>query len=78
MMDRQETLLGTQVASNARNASLAGGQAVLSHYAEDIAKEIERNGTYVQVPAGKEFYVYPRQVIDPDRADVPDDLAKVE
>jgi len=78
MMDRQETLLGTQIATNARNASLAGGQAVLSHFAEGIAKEIERNGTYIQVPAGKEFYVYPRQVIDPDRADIPENLARVE
>ena len=78
MMDRQQTVLGTEVESNARNASLAGGQAVLSHFAEGIAKELERNGTYIQVPAGKEFYVYPRQVIDPDRADIPDDIAKVE
>jgi len=78
LMDRQETLLGTQVAENARNASLAGGQAVLSHFAGSIAKELERNGTYIQVPAGKEFYVYPRQVIDPDRADIPDNIAKVE
>jgi hypothetical protein len=78
LMDRQETLLGSQIQENARNASLAGGQAVLSHFAESIAKELERNGTYIQVPAGKEFYVYPRQVIDPDRADIPDNLARVE
>lgn len=78
LMDRQQTVLGEQVQSNARNASVAGSQAVLGHFAAGIAKEIERNGVYIQVPAGKQFYVYPRQVIDADRADIPGNVATVQ
>lgn len=77
-MDRQATLYGQQPQVTAKNAAIAGGQAVLERMAERISREIERNGVYVQVPAGKQFYVYPRQVIDPDRADIPDNLARVE
>lgn len=78
VMDRQQTIVGSQVEANARNAGLTGGQAVLEHFAKGLLKEIERNGVYIQVPAGKQFYVYPRQVIDPDRADISDNVARVE
>lgn len=78
VMDRETTIAGSQVQVNARNAGLSGGQAVLEHFADRISKEIERNGVYIQVPAGKQFYVYPRQVIDPDRADIPQNIATVE
>lgn len=77
-MDRQPTIIGSQVTTNAKNAGLAGGQAVIESYANRLLKEIERNGVYIQVPAGKQFYVYPRQVIDPDRADIPNNIADVE
>jgi hypothetical protein len=78
MMDRQQTLMGATVEANAKNASLAGGQAVLEQISKQIADEIKKNGIYIQVPAGAQFYVYPRQVLDPDRADIPDSIAKVE
>jgi|GEM_PF-3035121 len=78
VMDRQTTIIGSQIEANAKNAGVAGGQAVLEHFAKGLSKEIERNGVYIQVPAGKQFYVYPRQVIDPDRADIPDNIARVE
>lgn len=77
-MDRQATLVGSQAETNLKNAGISGGQAVLEHFAKGLLKEIERNGVYIQVPAGKQFYVYPRQVIDPDRADIPDNIAGVE
>lgn len=78
VMDRQTTIIGSQLETNAKNAGLAGGQAVLEHFAKRLSNEIERNGVYIQVPAGKQFYVYPQQVIDPDRADIPDNIAGVE
>ncbi len=77
-VDRQTTIIGSQVEASAKNAGISGGQAVLESYAKRLLKEIERNGVYIQVPAGKQFYVYPRQVIDPDRADIPDNIAGVE
>lgn len=76
--DRRETVVGAELRENARNAGVVGGQAVLEQFASRIFKEIERNGVYIQVPAGKQFYVYPRQVIDPDRADIPENIAEVE
>lgn len=78
MMDRQHTLTGSQVAANAKNAALAGGQAVLGQFAQRVSEEISRNGVYIQVPAGKQFYVYPKQIIDADRADIPTNVARVE
>ncbi len=71
MMERETTVAGTRLQANATNAALAGGQAVLARVAERLMREIEMNGAYVQVPAGKQFYLYPKQVIDPDSADIP-------
>ena len=78
MMDRQQTLVGATIEANAKNAALAGGQAMLEQISKQISDEIKKNGIYIQVPAGAQFYVYPRQVLDPDRADIPDSIAKVE
>lgn len=78
LMEREATVAGSRLEANAKNAALSGGQAVLARLTENILKELEVNGAYVQVPAGKQFYIYPRQVIDPDRADVPENVAAVE
>lgn len=40
---------------------------VLDRYARQILQTIERDGFYVRVPAGKEFYLYLTQTLD--RAD---------
>lgn len=78
MTRRQTTIFGSRTQANARNAAVAGGQAVLEQFAGKISQELKRNGLYIQVAAGKQFYVYPRQVIDPDRADIPENIARVE
>ena len=70
--------MGATIEANAKNAALAGGQAMLEQISKQISDEIKKNGIYIQVPAGAQFYVYPRQVLDPDRADIPDSIAKVE
>ena len=41
--------------------------SVLDRYARQILQTIERDGFYVRVPAGKEFYLYLTQTLD--RAD---------
>jgi hypothetical protein len=46
---------------------LLGAQSVLDRYAEQIEQGIERDGFYVRVPAGKQFYLYVTQTLD--RAD---------
>ncbi len=37
-------------------------------YAQRTLRDLEENGYFVRVPAGKEFYVYVLHSIDPSRA----------
>ncbi|MBL9219055.1 MAG: TrbI/VirB10 family protein [Opitutaceae bacterium] len=55
-------------ATTARNATLAGTGAVLREYAQQIREAIARDGFYVRIPAGKAFYLYVTEAIDPGRA----------
>ena len=52
------------------NPAVGGTQSVLDRYAEQIAQSIERDGFFVRVPAGKQFYVYCTEAIDLSRARV--------
>jgi hypothetical protein len=54
--------------STPKNAALAGSSAVLNQYAQQILDSIKRDGFYVRVPAGKQFYLYITQTIDLDKA----------
>jgi hypothetical protein len=50
---------------------IAGGtQGVLDRYADQVSKSIERDGFFVRVPAGKQFYVYCSEAIDLSRAKI--------
>ena len=52
------------------NPAVGGTQSVLDRYAEQIAQSIERDGFFVRVPAGKQYYVYCTEAIDLSRAKV--------
>lgn len=68
---RPNTFTGEQTAiveNSPRNAALAGVSAVMEKYADQIMEAIERDGFYVRVPAGKQFYLYVTQTIDRDFA----------
>lgn len=54
--------------STPQNAALQGTSAVLNQYAQQIADSIKRDGFYVRVPAGKQFYLYVMQTIDLQKA----------
>ena len=43
---------------------MQGAQNILGTYAQQILDTIQRDGFYVRVPAGKEFYLYVTQTID--------------
>ena len=43
---------------------------VFDLYAKRTLKDIEENGYFVRVAAGKEFYVYVLESIDPQKASV--------
>jgi Bacterial conjugation TrbI-like protein len=60
----QQTVLGYQLLPNTQNAALQGAQGVLGAYAKQIYDSIQRDGFYVRVPAGKQFYLYVTQTID--------------
>jgi hypothetical protein len=64
LTETESTILGTQLAPSLQNAPLKGAQDVLNVYAQQILETIQRDGFYVRVPAGKEFYLYVTQTID--------------
>ena len=60
----RQTVVGTELLPTLQNAPLQGAQNVLSTYAQQILDTIQRDGFYVRVPAGKQFYLYVTQTID--------------
>jgi len=66
---------GTFALPTLQNAGLQGAQSVLDRYAQQILQTIERDGFYVRVPAGKQFYLYITQTIDEQDAKIGGTLA---
>jgi hypothetical protein len=69
-LQTQTTAFGeTQITTgSARDASLRGSADVLTAYARQIQEAIARDGFFVRVPAGKQFYIYVTETIDQGRA----------
>ncbi|MBA3834187.1 MAG: TrbI/VirB10 family protein [Chthoniobacterales bacterium] len=70
LTENQVTAFGTFALPTLQNAPLQGAQSVLDRYAQQILQTIERDGFYVRVPAGKQFYLYVTQTIDEDDAKI--------
>jgi hypothetical protein len=68
--DKQISPFGSFALPSLENAPLKGAQSVLDRYAQQILQAIERDGFYVRVPAGKQFYLYITQTIDEDDAKI--------
>lgn len=68
--DRSQTALGTTITGSLSNGVREGAGDVFDLYAQRTLKDIEENGYFVRVPAGKEFYVYVLEAINPQRASV--------
>jgi hypothetical protein len=68
--ENQQTVLGTEVLPTAQNAGLEGVQGVLQAYAQQIYDSIQRDGFYVRVAAGKQFYIYITQTLDVSDASI--------
>jgi hypothetical protein len=62
----------TQIAPTLGNAAVGALSAsaidAVNEVASRIRQEISRRGVYVRIPAGKEFYLFVEQTIDPGRA----------
>jgi hypothetical protein len=67
LTEKQQTVFGPITSPTLNNAPFQGAQAVLQTYAQQIYDSIQKNGFYVRVPSGKQFYLYVLQTID--RAD---------
>lgn len=68
--DRTQTGIGTTITGSVSNGVREGTGEVFDLYAQRILREIEENGYYVRVAAGKEFYVYVLDAVDPTKAGV--------
>lgn len=68
--DRQQNGLGTTITGSVSNGVREGAGEVFDLYAKRTLKDIEENGYYVRVAAGKEFYVYVLESVDPQKASI--------
>lgn len=75
LTEKETTLLGTIDSRSLNNAPLKGAEEVLGVYAERILSSIQRDGFYVRVPSGKQFYLYVLQSIDRADARLPGEQA---
>jgi hypothetical protein len=64
LTEKQQTIFGPINSPTLNNAPFAGAEAVLQTYAQQIFDSIQKNGFYVRVPSGKQFYLYVLQTID--------------
>ena len=67
LTEKQQTIFGPINTPSLNNAPFEGAQKVLAEYAKRIHDAIQKDGFYVRVPSGKQFYLYVLQTID--RAD---------
>ena len=72
---RQVSPFGAFALPTLQNAGLQGAQNVMDRYAQQILQAIERDGFYVRVPAGKQFYLYITQTVDEQDAKIGGTLA---
>lgn len=70
LTEKEQTIFGSQAKGSLQNAPIVGAQQVLNVYARQILDTIQRDGFYVRVPAGKQFYVYVTQTIDKSKATI--------
>ena len=76
LQERETTRGVSRAASTPRNAALQGIATSLEEVARKIADEVGRNGVFLRVPGGKQFYFYPQQAIVPGAASAPDRIRK--
>ena len=68
LTEKEKTIFGSQTVPSLQNAPLVGAQQVLNTYAKQILETIQRDGFYVRVAAGKQFYLYVTQTMDRSKA----------
>ncbi len=64
LTEKEQTIFGSVDSRSLNNAPFKGAEKVLSVYAQRIYEAIQRDGFYVRVASGKQFYIYVLQTID--------------
>jgi hypothetical protein len=64
LTEKEQTIFGSLDSRSLNNAPFKGAEKVLSVYAQRIYDAIQKDGFYVRVPSGKQFYIYILQTID--------------
>jgi hypothetical protein len=70
LTEKETTLFGSIDRRSINNAPLKGAQEVINVYAQRILDAIQRDGFYVRVPSGKQFYLYSLETIDRSSATI--------
>lgn len=68
--DRIVNGYGVTLPGSVSNGLWQGAGTVFQTYAQRTLQDIQQNGYYVRVAAGKEFYVYVLGMVDPDKAKI--------
>ncbi len=68
--DRTQNALGTTITGSVSNGVREGVGEVFELYAHRTLQEIEEQGYFVRIPAGKEFYVYVLETVDAEKASI--------
>ena len=68
LTEKEQTIFGSIDSRSLNNAPFKGAEKVLSVYAQRIYDAIQKDGFYVRVPSGKQFYIYVLQTIDRSEA----------
>lgn len=61
-----QSIYGLVPENTNRNAALGAGSSGVSAYSNLLAKKLEKDIEYVQVPAGTSFYIYTLDVFEPE------------
>jgi len=64
LQETHRTPFGLGVSRSARNLAQGGASAVLTTYSAQLLEAMKRDGLFIRVPAGKQFYLYVTQPID--------------
>lgn len=64
LTEKEQTIFGSVDSRSLNNAPFKGAEKVLGMYAQRVYEAIQRDGFYVRIPAGKQFYLYVLQTID--------------
>ncbi|MEN3940318.1 TrbI/VirB10 family protein [Prosthecobacter sp. SYSU 5D2] len=68
--DQFQTVYGLVPQNNSRNAALGGGSQAASAYSGLLTKKLEADLDFVRVAAGTQFYIFTKDVFEPDLASV--------